>query len=1435
MDHCVYVEHCAEFSQQQYVLALDNLVGGNNIIHLNKMNGHVLVDLATKALADRLIEEGLEIEDTLLKTYPSRKRAERVIVTNLPFFVEDAEVTSALKPHGQVKSIAPLLVNVAGFTMKDGRRELFILLNEGVKLERLSTRLNINHKGEILPAFLVYGVNHPKGWPGTWRCGFPDPTHPSTSVSPTLEGRLGTHNEPPRHDTQREGSPLVTEALELFHFLAQNHVDIAFIQERNKESLDYAQDLCLGYSAIVAPPAASRGSGLACHFVPGFALLRHRVLWPGCIDLVHLDVHGHKRAVINCHLSHAPHKRLEQLGSSPAAGSPGVAVVLKSAAAIEHLSSYIEDVEWAAEDLEDGELWSGWNRIKAEILAEIRSLHTTRPEPEDDYVTRASRYIRARLEASSTEADYPSLPDLGRALRIRRGVATIVRNEEGEIMGDHELRSRALSFFRHRFAQDPADPAEVDNFIAGTTTHPRSRRSSTPVRHLQGGNRCSHPHASHWKSPGRVLGASLVRGALPSYTRRGSICLVPKARSGPDLSYPDEVSFLEHRSGLGRGRNNNCGEVAAGGRIGGPGVRFDSLDRGFLMSLQVSLGLPPALIRWIQLLYAGANAAVRIGDHHTAAFPLLNGVRQGCAVSAALFSLATIPLLRRLQSALGEGKEEHFDAISVHQGVKTALRGGLSAYSWLSESGAWLTPLPPRTWLPARRQRLLGVWEAASKILALNHRVLPPNQLLGLTIIRGCRFLRPPDLIAASHWVGARVGDLTGHGHPIFASPADEAALSRYTSRLLEENCRGSYRVNGISEAIVLRGTATPLQRLTTRTARRMLERPRLAALPITQLLGRWLPHVSIPISISWSSLRRAHPASARESCIACGSGDLPLAPRYWSCRRIRPVIVEAFTIIQRSPDLKTWIFGHDLEDYALAIMASAKTRIYKYFLALEHGQKAHPCAEKYANFDLQSKRSINLRTVEKYANSPAGGKDANSATSADFAIKSPFNGVIEAQRNWANSSEDVNSVSEDCFTVVQGKKRRRGSAESPAAAAHSSNARRPGTNRRQRSSTERVPRAQEINTTRTHIVEARARQASSTEEQCLYVEHCPELEPYHYLKAIDEMVGGTSDVVQIAKVNGHLLLGLFNKALADRLINEGLEVEGMSLKTFPFYRRAVRITIGNLPFFVKDASVIDALLPYGRVTSIVPKQLKAGKYVYTDGRREAFIVPHDGMTIESIPARLDIRIKGEAWPMYLTSGIRCSRCRGQGHRRVICPLLTGQSTGPRRASPPFTTNVSQITAPELPRQASAASPAPSPPDPAMRFPALFLRPQPRLISLLYLVNPMATPPPPPSVRMEDDPEPDYWTDMVDPIDELMRSPGSEPILRTIDVFEFVDAARDPEVRECVVADLSPRQKKIVAQFLDKLIERTRDSVPLIRRGLSEFRAALTSYVPDPP
>ncbi|UYV64812.1 hypothetical protein LAZ67_3002052 [Cordylochernes scorpioides] len=278
-------------------------------------------------------------------------------------------------------------------------------------------------------------------------------------------------------------------------------------------------------------------------------------------------------------------------------------------------------------------------------------------------------------------------------------------------------------------------------------------------------------------------------------------------------------------------------------------------------------------------------------------------------------------------------------------------------------------------------------------------------------------------------------------------------------------------------------------------------------------------------------------------------------------------------------------------------------------------------------------------------------------------------NAAAQVRRNWADITEEVNPGAEE---------------------GSSSNAGASRTIRRPQSSAGSVPRAQEIRATRAHIADARARQASSSEEYCVYIEHSPELEPFHYLRALDRKLGGTAGVIQITKVNGHQLLGLTNRGLAERLISEGLEVEGTLLRAFPFRKRAERITVGNLPFFVGDSAVITALSPYGRVTSIAPKQMKAGPYVYVDDRRDVFITLHEGITIERLPTRLDINIKGQAWPAYLSSGIRCSRCHGQGHRRAICPLLEGLANNTRMAPPTTPAGVPPPTT-SAPPQRSAA------------------------------------------------------------------------------------------------------------------------------------------------
>ncbi|UYV66686.1 hypothetical protein LAZ67_4002568 [Cordylochernes scorpioides] len=1445
-ENYIFVELCPDIPDYAYLKAMSTLLGGpKSITQFHRMNGHFIVGLADKELASRLVADGLEIEGTSLKVFPFRKRAERIVVANLPGFVEDNTIVDALSQYGKVTSIAPILIKMGEFTFTDGRREAFILLHEGVRLETLPTRLTIRSKGDILSAFLSFGIKCSKcGKQGHRRANCPalarqgngnprqaasptdarpppppppqqprkpapapatpaspvqpaktstevqaipsahqpaeqmDVTHPAPAAHPaspaaprppeprispldhemSVEGLTSPPSTPARgkaaleqllehlkkspnisidwdklpdlnreeaqklltsettmkrrastltpaqvkalnklHDTIKPLCPdsnstirktlqktrkVLREgpSLALCHLLRQHHVDIAFVQETNAFHLGSGQDLCLGYSAVVlAHPVAISGSGLACVFGPGVAVLHQRILWPGHIALATIDVRGEEMTAIAVHLAHEPRERNRQLellaatatqeeegacwiigdfnirdrGPSSSSSSdalaalldlaalvdvatqfdaahlptrvamhgdqvesnrldrilvpagvldrasiyatshyhlsdhrlvllqvgppttavssptqPRLAAMLRSGLALEHLAGYIRELEEdTAHDDDDGTFWDRWTSIKAGLLAEARSLHDPRHAASDSYVYRARRYIAAQLEASSIRADYPSLPDLARAIRLRRPVS-VIRDEEDNVIEGPELRRRAFATFQPRFARPTSDPAAGAAFIASSapTTTTRELSEEDPLHRPDiSPSEIAHAieHLPRGKAPGwdglpcellvafnedffaealaRVFAASRLRGALPPSTRRSSICLVPKARGGrgldgyrpvalPSADYRVLAAILHRRLKPHlRTLVPECQTYAVPGRSPSWNIAMvtDAIEEA------TALGSPLAVM----------------GVDLESAFDSLDRgfLEQGCAVSAALFSIATGPLLRRLELTLGVGnviayaddivllfhrdgdfervatvfeeykqasgvgvnlrksaglwcgawrnrgdsplgaswsttsirvlgldiaprstvahREQHLLALlenacrkwtpftrglslvgraraantlvgSVIQhhlhgylpspptiaklqarlarfvwgqdhtawlpadvmarpvaigglglldlatqlqlaclkGVQVALRGGRNAFSWLVESGeAWIHPPPDGTRLQPRRLRLLKLWEEASNILGLNHRAVPTAQLLDLNIIGGCRFLRPPDLLAPARWRGARVRDLLAEGHltarPTRSALADAAALGAFCRRLTSENAVGfgaesAPSSSSLAAAVVLRGTATPfLNGLTTRSARRALDRPRLAATPISRFTSRWSPTIGpLPSRIDWASLRRcaysgheadvalklalhalphpAHPASVGPSCPACGSIDRSLGHRYWCCRSIRPLIREAFNIIGRPPDLQACIFGGSgLEDDALSILASAKLRIYRYFVQVGLGE----------------------------------------------------------------------------------------------------------------------------------------------------------------------------------------------------------------------------------------------------------------------------------------------------------------------------------------------------------------------------------------------------------------------------------------------------------------------------------------------------------------
>ncbi|UYV80703.1 hypothetical protein LAZ67_19001448 [Cordylochernes scorpioides] len=156
-DQCCYVEWCADFHPVHYMKALEELLGKESVYQLMKMSGHVMVGLASIEKAERLVENGLTINNTFLRAFPYRRKAEKIILGNLPIAVKEEDIIEALRPYCRVISLAYEVVSCNGYPWTTGNREAFVLLNEGRKLHQLPAKLVIISKGESTPAYITYG------------------------------------------------------------------------------------------------------------------------------------------------------------------------------------------------------------------------------------------------------------------------------------------------------------------------------------------------------------------------------------------------------------------------------------------------------------------------------------------------------------------------------------------------------------------------------------------------------------------------------------------------------------------------------------------------------------------------------------------------------------------------------------------------------------------------------------------------------------------------------------------------------------------------------------------------------------------------------------------------------------------------------------------------------------------------------------------------------------------------------------------------------------------------------------------------------------------------------------------------------------------------------------------------------------------------------
>ncbi|UYV64894.1 hypothetical protein LAZ67_3002311, partial [Cordylochernes scorpioides] len=1568
-EHCVYIEHSPELEPFHYLRALDRMLGGTaGVIQITKVNGHQLLGLTNRGLAERLISEGLEVEGTLLRAFPFRKRAERITVGNLPFFVADSAVITALSPYGRVTSIAPKQMKAGPYVYVDGRRDVFITLHEGITIERLPTRLDINIKGEAWPAYLSSGIrcsrchgqghrraicpllaglaNNTRMAPPTTPAGVPPPTTPAppqrsaaqppapTPSNPAMEvcsappvARAALHSSAPRPsppaapaypmEETPPAPPPVTPAPSLRTPGSREpaaptpNVEMSIVEETFASSTSSAKNATrVDLDAFIEKHPSVSFAG-----TDALGLGREEGGTDTSFDdtsAARLDGHGGGRsnngggalctptACASARWANTtrPPWGHDDTGHDDTSASTVLGQALEDDRDLIHELSREIDLEHTFQSQVDMD-----DIVRAVLYPGDREPFIKRLPTRDRYIL--SGFINTVIWR--TRDGDPSMLESGR--KVSRMATNFIRAESpskaeqkpvrhgekaqpcAELSKKEDFQKKTSNLFNKNqdYANPPAgghhaNPATPTDFVTASFSEAAAQANRSWADLAEDNNHESEEpfitvqrkkrRRGSAESPAAAAPSSNIRGAGAIRRPRSSTGWAPRAeeirttrahiaeaRARQASSTEDHCVYVERSPELEPFHYMRAIERMFGGTR--EVFQLTKMNGHFLVGL-ANRGMAERLI----------NEGLEVEGTLHRAFPFRKRAERitvgnlpffvgDAAVISALSSFGRVTsiapkLMKAGPYIYNDGRREAFiifrEGMTIER-LPTRLDITIKGEAWpaylssgircsrcrgqghrrancpllagLANNTRFAPPTTPAavpsttTSAPPLRSAAQPPTPASSsparetpgtspaaRAVTTSTAPRPSPPIAPAVPMEEAPSAPPPVTPAPSLQAPGVPSQRTlGSAAP---TPDVEMSIVEETFASSTSSAKNATRVDldafieghpsvsfAETDALGL-GREEVLDLLSSRTkAQRkgpLLSPPLCDALVgvIGQILNLRPGAASNLYKVLGqvkAELRKT-PAEPPTPPLPAPRPSGPTLPTPHSEELMPAVLTPPPPALEDNPDLAKWEItphvytrpcGHaSRELLSFSPLASGITSRMATNLAraespsnaeqkpVRHSEKAQPCAELYKKEDLQKKASNLFINNQNYANPPAGGHHANPATPTDFVTASFSEAAAQANRSWADLAEDNNPESENPFITVQRKKRRRGSAESPAAAAPSSNIRGAGAIRRPRSSTGWAPRAEEVRTTRAHIAEARARQASSTEDHCVYIERSPELEPYHYMRALDRMLGGTREVFQMTKMNGHFLVGLANRGLAERLVNEGLEVEGTLHRTFPFRKRAERITVGNLPFFVGDAAVINALSSFGRVTSIAPKLMKAGPYVYNDGRREAFIILREGMTIERLPTRLDISIKGEAWPAYLSSGIRCSRCRGQGHRRANCPMLVGRTTAPGPATPTPPTSVPPATAPRLPQQPSARPPPPASPSstmedsdvpPASRaapLPPAALQPSPPAPSALPLED---TPPAPPPVT----PAPS------------LRTPGSrEPAAPTPDVEMFI-------------------------------------------------------------
>lgn len=169
---------------------------------------------------------------------------------------------------------------------------------------------------------------------------------------------------------------------------------------------------------------------------------------------------------------------------------------------------------------------------------------------------------------------------------------------------------------------------------------------------------------------------------------------------------------------------------------------------------------------------------------------------------------------------------------------------------------------------------------------------------------------------------------------------------------------------------------------------------------------------------------------------------------------------------------------------------------------------------------------------------------------------------------------------------------------------------------------------------------------------------------------AVGEIVGHSA-ILSASRMNNAMVFFLESEEKAIDLVERGIVIEGEFVSVLPLSLPAKKVTLSNVPPFVSDEILSQALSRYGKLASPIKKMPISSKspllkHIVSFRRFVYMVIPDD----VDLDLTLNFRIDDFSYTIFVTTGKgKCFGCGKMGHLIRNCPDKSMEEKGSEKNS----------------------------------------------------------------------------------------------------------------------------------------------------------------------